>query len=94
MPNHVLALHPSSALALVGDSDLSSEGLDEVEKVGIQNAARVDSLEKDLRQAYRRIEKLEEKVDHLRAKIVQVSTITAIAAPLFSGLALRVFKNL
>ena len=67
-----------------GDPEMSTEQivrLDSTERHSIENRMRLEAQEKDIGQAYRRIEKIEEKLDRLTAKVIQTGAFISIAIP-------------
>ncbi len=59
--------------------------LNEAERLGIENKTKIEAAKEDLGQAYRRIEKIENKLDRLNTKVVQMGAISAIAIPLVTA---------
>tara|TARA_R110000824_G_scaffold254014_2_gene443015 strand:- start:736 stop:1041 length:306 start_codon:yes stop_codon:yes gene_type:complete len=75
---------PSSVTAAKDDS-MSAEDilrLTESERVGIENSIRIESIREDLTNSYRRIEKIETKIDRLSARVIQTGAIVGIVLPI------------
>lgn len=56
--------------------------LTESERVGIENSIRIESIREDLTNSYRRIEKIETKIDRLSARVIQTGAIVGIVLPI------------
>jgi|TARA_R110000751_G_scaffold160381_1_gene266049 tetrahydromethanopterin S-methyltransferase subunit G len=67
--------------------------LSEIERTGIENRAKISAAKDDLGQAYRRIEKIEEKLDRLGSKVVQMGALSAVAIPLVTAFLINLLSQ-
>tara|TARA_R110000751_G_scaffold4396_2_gene21673 strand:+ start:2247 stop:2549 length:303 start_codon:yes stop_codon:yes gene_type:complete len=76
---------PGPSAVTVKDDSMSAEDvlrLSESERVGIENSVRIESIREDLTNSYRRIEKIETKIDRLSARVIQTGAIVGIVLPI------------